>query len=164
MATKGPMWGWELFFGELSSFLRSLQRQHGTATEAFSYYALERIEISCGSLERVLHQMRTTVEEGTLSSSESAIITEYCTLIAELIRHLHSTAQEWESYVDQLLQVSHGSSYSAPTSTTMGPGRPKFHISCDQLEYLSSMSFNWTQIAEMLGVSRMTIGGELNMA
>ena len=50
------MWGWELFFEELSSFLRSLQRQHGTATKSFSYYALERIEISCGRLERVLHQ------------------------------------------------------------------------------------------------------------
>ncbi len=51
------MLGWELFFEEsVSSFLRSLQHQHGTATESFSYYALERIETSCGSLERVLHQ------------------------------------------------------------------------------------------------------------
>ena len=159
MATRGPMWGWELFFEELSSFLRSLQRQHGTANESFSHYALERIEISCGSLESVLHQMRTTVAEGNLSSSESATVTEYCTLIAELIRHLHNSAQEWESYLDQLLQVSLDSStsYSAPTSTTLGPGRPKFQISHDQLQYLSSMSFNWTQIAEMLGVSRMTI-------
>ena len=39
----------------------------------------------------------------------------------------------------------------------MGPGRSKFYVSRDQLEYLSSMSFNWTQIAEMLGVSQMTI-------
>ena len=36
-------------------------------------------------------------------------------------------------------------------------GRPRFDISQDQLEYLSSMSFTWTQIASMLGVSRMTI-------
>ena len=153
------MWGWELFFEELSSFLRSLQRQYGTANESFSHYALERIGISCGSLESVLHQMRTTVAEGSLSSSESATINEYCTLISELIRLLHSTAQEWESYLDQLLQVSFDSSmsYSAPTSTSLGPGRPKFQISPDQLQYLSSMSFNWTQIAEMLGVSRMTI-------
>ena len=155
------MWGWELFFEELSSFLRSLQRQHSTATESFSHYALERIEISCGSLENVLHQLHTTVAEGTLNGSELATINEYCTLITELIQHLHSTAQDWESHLDQLLQVSHYSSssmsYSAPTSTTVGPGRPKFHISRDQLEYLSSMSFNWTQIAAMLGVSRMTI-------
>ena len=36
-------------------------------------------------------------------------------------------------------------------------GRPRFDIGQDQLEYLSSMSFTWTQIASMLGVSRMTI-------
>ena len=68
------MWGWELFFEELSSFLRSLQRQHSTATESFSHYALERIEISCGSLENVLHQLHTTVAEGTLNGSELATI------------------------------------------------------------------------------------------
>ena len=78
MATRGPMWGWELFFEELSLFLCSLQRQHGTANESFSHYALERIEISRGSLESLLHQMRTTVAEGSLSSSESATITECC--------------------------------------------------------------------------------------
>ena len=161
MATRGPMWGWELFFEELSSFLRSLNRQHGTANESFSHYALERIEIACGSLESVLYQLRTTVSEGSLNSSESATVTEYCTLIAELIRHLHSTAQEWQSYLDQLMQLSlsqdSSTSYSAPMSTAVGPGRPKFQISRDQLQYLSSMSFNWTQIANMLGVSRMTI-------
>ena len=120
----------------------------------------------CGSLESLLHQSCTTVAEGSLSSSESTTVTEYYTLITELIRHLHSTAQEWESYLDQVMQVSDHSSisYSAPTSTSVGPGRPKFQISRDQLQYLSSISFNWTQIAEMLGGSRMTIEGELNMA
>jgi len=38
-----------------------------------------------------------------------------------------------------------------------GSGRPKFDISKDQLEYLYSHSFNWPQIAQLLGVSRMTI-------
>ena len=77
MTTRGPMWGWELFFEELSSFLRSLNRQHGTANESFSHYALERIEIACGSLESVLYQLRTTVAESSLNSSESATVTEF---------------------------------------------------------------------------------------
>ena len=69
---------------------------------------LERIEISCGSLERVLHQMRTTVEEGTLSSSESAIITEYCTLIAELkigicTAQLKNGSLMWTNYCKSLI-------------------------------------------------------------
>ena len=37
------------------------------------------------------------------------------------------------------------------------PGRPKYSISKEQLEYLSSLSFTWPQIAQILGVSRMTI-------
>ena len=36
-------------------------------------------------------------------------------------------------------------------------GRPSFEISEDQLLYLSSLSFTWTEIASLLGVSRMTI-------
>ena len=36
-------------------------------------------------------------------------------------------------------------------------GRPRFDISESQLVYLSSLSFSWTQIASLLGVSRMTI-------
>ena len=148
------MWGWELFFDELCSFLQSAQRQHGIANESFSYYALERIEISCRSLETVLHQMRTSLAEGRMSEGESATVVEYCALLAELIQCLHSTAHEWEN---RLLQLPNSSSYLAPTSVPVGLGRPKFHICKDQLEYLSSMSFSWTQIASILGVSRMTI-------
>ena len=36
-------------------------------------------------------------------------------------------------------------------------GRPKFHISKDQLALLRNLSFSWTRNAGMLGVSRMTI-------
>ena len=36
-------------------------------------------------------------------------------------------------------------------------GRPRFAISRDQLLYLASLSFKWTEIAALLGVSRMII-------
>lgn len=42
-------------------------------------------------------------------------------------------------------------------NNTGGRGRPKFSISKEQLEYLASLSFTWPQIAQLLGVSRMTI-------
>ena len=41
-------------------------------------------------------------------------------------------------------------------STFNRPSRPKFYVTKEQLEYLSSMS-SWTQIAKFLGVSRMTV-------
>ena len=36
-------------------------------------------------------------------------------------------------------------------------GRPKFSISRNQLQYLSSLSFNWNEISNLIGVSRMTL-------
>ena len=46
-------------------------------------------------------------------------------------------------------------SYSAPVVRphSRQPGRPRFHITREQLQYLASMSFSWTQIAQILGVS-----------
>ena len=47
--------------------------------------------------------------------------------------------------------------YHAPLVRLPRRGRPAFDISQEQLEYLSSLSLNWSQIAALLGVSRMTI-------
>ena len=37
--------GWEQFFDELDSFIRSVNRQRGTANEDFSEYVVERLEM-----------------------------------------------------------------------------------------------------------------------
>ena len=47
--------------------------------------------------------------------------------------------------------------YAVPVDTHRRRGCPQLEISRDQLEYLVSLSFNWTQIAAILGVSRMTV-------
>ena len=44
-----------------------------------------------------------------------------------------------------------------PVTPSSQSGRPRFHITREQLQYLQSMSFNWVQIATILGVSRMTV-------
>ena len=36
-------------------------------------------------------------------------------------------------------------------------GRPSFNIHRIQLEYLRQLNFSWTEIADLVGVSRMTI-------
>ena len=66
-------------------------------------------------------------------------------------------SQEWQLHLDRCIQQSSVASYASPSVRSSGRGRPKFDISKEQLEFLASMSFTWTQIAEMLGVSRMTI-------
>ena len=52
---------------------------------------------------------------------------------------------------------SFDTAYRAPLIRLAGRGRPTFDISREQLEYLASLLFTWSQIAALLGVSRMTI-------
>ena len=68
----------------------------------------------------------------------------------------------WQLYIDQLdsnytvVSRAQMESYQAPR-VRQGRGRPHVIISQEQLQYLRSMRFSWTQISELLGVSRMTV-------
>ena len=65
----------------------------------------------------------------------------------------------WQDYVDSdHANQSSLYAYRCPQSRVPGVrGRPRFDITKDQLEYLASLSFSWTQIASILGVSKVTI-------
>ena len=68
----------------------------------------------------------------------------------------------WQSYIDQLdsnytvVSRAQMESYQAPR-VREGRGRPRIIISLEQLRYLRSLNFSWTQISDLLGVSRMTL-------
>ena len=49
-------------------------------------------------------------------------------------------------------------SFSCPRSKPdVGPGRPQVEVSKEQLEFLRSLHFSWSNIAKLLGVSLSTI-------
>jgi len=77
--------------------------------------------------------------------------------LGELISYLRQLRGHWEVYLDNMDQRHLSTAYHAPVVHALGRGRPRFDITRDQLEYLSSLSFNWTQISALLGVSRMTV-------
>ena len=54
-------------------------------------------------------------------------------------------------------RISESMAYRVPVKTSTSRGRPRFTISQDQFEYLMTLSFTWTDISCLLGVSRMTI-------
>ena len=58
--------------------------------------------------------------------------------------------------MDELLSRDMATSYSAPTENSVCK-RPRFDIPRQQIVHLASMSFTWTQIDEILGVSRSTV-------
>ena len=70
--------------------------------------------------------------------------------------NLRLVSQEWNNNRDHYQEQRNAASYT-PSLLNIPRGRPKFEIMKEQLEYLHSMNFSWTQIAELLGVSIMTI-------
>lgn len=59
--------------------------------------------------------------------------------------------------MDELESHATAFAYQAPLLYSTGPGRPRFHITQEQIQYLRSLSFSWTDISRLLGVSRMTL-------
>ena len=64
---------------------------------------------------------------------------------------------QWSEQLDNLA-TPFNFHYQAPTASEIATlGCPKFEITCAQLDYLRSLPFSWTEIAHLLGVSRITV-------
>ncbi len=62
--------------------------------------------------------------------------------------------RQWEDY-KSFLEGPIQFSVVPLTIQHHGRGRPKFQVSKSQVEYLASLSFKWTEIASILGISRI---------
>lgn len=148
------VWGWEVFFRQVSATLRFTMREHGTANESFSHYAIERLSTCIQAVSNV----RDHLEQATpVRNADRAVISQYVQDLSELESLVRELVGYWEAYLDQIDQQNELTAYRAQVVHTPGRGRPSFDITKHQLEYLSSLSFTWTQIAQLLGVSRMTV-------
>ena len=105
----------------------------------------------------LLHHIREQTDEE---------LEDYVSSLRELIDCIKVIYRKWPEYqtiLDSSSESRNALSYQAhATRHSSGPGRPKFQISKDQLEYLSSLGFKWNEIAALLGVSRMTVYRYLN--
>ena len=131
----------------MSDFLGSLERQYGIANQPFAEYAVDRLAVS---VQNVSHLCSVVDEAETL---ELARITDG---LHQLNAILSSLLNLWQSYEESTASME-DAAYSTPLEQTAQRGRPRFRITRDQLDYLRSLSFSWTEIASLLGVSRMTI-------
>ena len=154
MGEETDLLGWERFFTELSSFIRSINRQRGNANEDFSEYVAERLEMCVVSVSSLLHHFRSTTPADESAARVGAL---YSARLSELLECLRIMLREWQDYLNHY-QLRGATSFRAPlTQSESRPGRPRFDISREQLQYLRSMSFTWIEISEILGVSYMTI-------
>ena len=74
-----------------------------------------------------------------------------------LVICLRSLSEERHRYIAKMEHSSESLKYRAVASNHGGRGRPHFIILKAQLEYLRSLSFSWTHIALLLGISRRTL-------
>lgn len=77
--------------------------------------------------------------------------------LVQLLQALEDVLHCGQSIFNTLDQQWVSSHYITPTELPLGRGRTRFQISKEQLQYLRSLSFSWTPIADMLMVSRMTV-------
>lgn len=158
MATALGGSGWQGFFEQLGSFLESSERIMDSANEERCEFIQERIETII-NLRRILDRFESAPHnpEIHLTGNELQALTEYRGMIATLLDITHVLSQQCEDRVDQIHASRTGYAYHASTVRDGRLGRPRFDVSSGQLEYLSSLSFTWTEIAALLGVSRMTV-------
>ena len=95
----------------------------------------------------------------SLTQEEQSTLDEFKASLGELLSCLRLLLEEWKDYNSLYASTHFGSSYQVPVLHTGRRGRPRFEINKEQLEYLLSISFNWSEIAALLGVSRMTSYG-----
>ena len=88
------------------------------------------------------------------SDAESAVFEDYSMKL-----NYHPVTQQWEAHNDRCMHAAELHNFLYCLSIHIcRRGRPKFDITREKVEFLTSMSFTWTQIAGMLGISHMTEG------
>ena len=154
-STSSVLLRWEGFFEELEAFIRSSTRQQGCASLDYAHFAVERFELIITSLARIVdifgsNQPQDEETRGTWHA--------YVSTLLQLVDACRSLTSQWDTYIDRMQSNPYPHNYLPPlVRRPHVRGRPPFAISQDQLLYLSSLSFTWTEIASLLGVSRMTI-------
>ena len=148
MAADPPS-GWTTYFEEISHLLDDGERQYSVANTNYTEYFLERLDITLSTCSNILHH----VGQQHLNGLE-----EYQTSLRELIECIKVVYRKWEEYLGVLESGTNVVAISSPmTSSLARPGRPRFQITKEQLEYLCSLGFKWNEIAALIGVSKMTI-------
>ena len=148
--------GWERFFEGVEQLITTMDRNREGASAVYCDYILERMGMCIVTLSRLIAQMEVSPTRIVqFNQEEIDTIVSYQTLLRSLLENVRVLTRDWQQHQVLVEAQSVASAYRSPTAPSSSRGRPKFHIEKRQLEYLSSMSFNWTQIADMLGVSRI---------
>lgn len=153
---------------DVNVFLNSLLRFYAQASNA-NARNLNEVEYYNRHAADYLDSIQTLAvraEELASHSGDDSFVT-----LANDILHIVDIVQALVGRLEQLqmqCEMTEGTPpFTCPTIRNIGPSRPKFIITQEQLEYLRELGFNWQKISELLGVSARTVRNvrhELGMA
>ena len=151
---------WRSFFDEAADFVEGIERQYGVANERFTEYAIDRLELTVQSCSAILDRFISATTE-PLGEDDRRVVLQYREEMQDMISVLRRILQQWHEY-RSVLDSGASSRYllsyrSGTTQSGRGRGRPRFDVSIQQVRYLKSLFFTWSEIAALLGVSRMTL-------
>lgn len=134
---------------------------------------VEALASSLSSYEAVLIKEALALGNEVFSEKTKAVIIEnelalideqnrhiavrYIQDMEDLLQCLRPLSQEWQKFLDFKERYVDAVAYRSFLENTSQRRRPRFIVSCEQLLYLRSLSFTWTEIVSFLGVSRMAI-------
>ena len=103
--------------------------------------------------------LQSHMEDGvsSLSPENHRVAVTNIALTDDLLTCLRLLGAKWQHYLDGLEAIVISTTYRVDVAVPSRRGRPRFLVTQDQLEHLRSLSFTWTDISSLLGVSRMTI-------
>ena len=149
------LWGWDDLFLEMERFLLDADGRFRSASPEFAEYVVERMEIVIKALSAISQSLESgsgDLDDDHIELRSSIDIIRNCCQSLQLL---------WQAEVDAVedhLGVAQNdeSGYSVPRVVD-GRGRPKAVVSREQLLHLRSLNFSWSQIGQLLGVSRVTL-------
>ena len=130
---------WSRYFDYVIQFLRGAKRQYGVGNEHFADYVVERLDLCISTCASVIDHMVPI--NGTTNSDEVPVVEEYRSEACRLLDCLKAIQVEWRDYRKVIDARVCDFSFQAGTVRSGTRGRPRFNISKDQLEYLSSLAF-----------------------
>ena len=113
-STESRLWGCELFFEQLATFIRDLGRHFGICDEAYAHYAVERLEICTVNVTHLKSRLESNAENAEQESR--AVITEYSDHMSMLLSVFRSLRREWESYLEAQERISDSFRYRTSTA------------------------------------------------
>lgn len=154
---EDEVWGWKEFFEQIEHFLSESGRQFGNCSHQYATYVVERMELCVSSTSNIISHMDEYVSEGHHLLEEREVIVMYKQQVTELNACLRELSREWLMFLE-VAETAHSSvAYHASVDATSRRGRPQFEVSSEQIQYLRSLCFSWTDISSLLGISRMTL-------